>query len=220
MSKRKIFDFLRDLRENNSKEWMDAHRERYHAAKEIWLEEVALYLKRLRKHDPKLVAVRPKDTIMRINNNNMFHPDKPTYKDSFGFDPHKGMDQPSFYLHVSPSGSFIAGGLWHPDRDQLKKVREAIDYDGEHLKELMAGEEVQAFFGGFDEDPDALKTSPRDYASDHRHIDLLRRKNFTVMREVTQQAVLADDFVDTVERGFLAMQPLLGYLERALDFEP
>lgn len=219
MNKRKIFDFLRDLRENNSKEWMDDNRERYHEAKEIWLEEVALYLKRLRKYDPKLEAVRPKDTIMRINNNNMFHPDKPTYKDSFGFDPHKGMDKPSFYLHVSPSGSFIAGGLWHPDRDQLQKVREAIDYDGEKLKELMAGNEVQSFFGGFDEDPDALKTSPRDYDIEHRHIDLLRRKNFTVMREVNQKEVLEDDFVDTVERGFLAMQPMLQYLERAIDFE-
>jgi uncharacterized protein (TIGR02453 family) len=219
MNKRKIFDFLRDLRENNAKEWMDANRERYHEAKAIWLDEVALYLERLRKHDPKLIAVEPKGTIMRINNNNVFHPDKPTYKDSFGFDPHKGMNRPSFYLHVSPSGSFIAGGLWHPDRDQLKKVREAIDYDGQKLKLLMEQAAMQEFFGGFDADPDALKTSPRDYDIEHRHIDLLRRKNFTVMREVTQEEVLADDFIDTVERGFLTMQPMLAYLELAINFE-
>ena len=29
MSKRKIYEFLRDLSENNSKRWMDANRDRY-----------------------------------------------------------------------------------------------------------------------------------------------------------------------------------------------
>jgi uncharacterized protein (TIGR02453 family) len=154
MSKHKIFDFLQGLRENNSKEWMDENRQRYHEAKDIWLEEVAGFLKRLSPHDSTIEKLSPKQTIMRINNNNMFHPDKPTYKDSFGFDPYKGRNRPAFYVHLSPSGSFLYGGLWRPDSDALKKMREAIDYDGEELMKIVgntstccAGRTLRSFGG-------------------------------------------------------------------------
>lgn len=219
MDKRKIFSFLSDLRDNNDKAWMDENRPRYHEAKDIWLNEVTRYLNRLAQHDPEFEHLPPKKTIMRINNNNVFHPDKPTYKSHFGFDPYKGRNRPAFYLHVSPDGCFLAGGLWHPDAEPLKLVREAIDYDGEALKKIVSTSAFTAFYGGLEADADALKTSPKGYGKDHRHIDLLRRKNFTVMRELTQAEVLAPDFVDTLEEGFILMNPFLAYLRRALAFE-
>jgi len=219
MSKHKIFDFLSDLRENNAKEWMDEHRDRYHEAKAIWLEEIAVFLKRLAKHEPELGKLPPKKTIMRINNNYVFHPDKPTYKDHFGFDPYKGRNRPAFYLHVSPGNNFLAGGLWHPDPEALKKLREAIDYNGADLKKRMRKKAFRAFFGTFDEDADALKTSPAGYTRDHEHIDLLRRKNFTVTRRLTREEILSDDLVDVIEEGFVVMRGFLGYLREAVEFE-
>ncbi len=219
MSKRKIFDFLRDLRENNSKEWMDENRERYHEAKQIWLEEVGLFLERLAKQSPALGKIRPRDTIMRINNNNVFHPDKPTYKDSFGFDPDKGREKASFYLHCSPSGSFIAGGVYHPGSEALKKLRSAIDYDGEKFKKIIRKKEFTNFFGGLYTEDELLKTSPRDYSADHPHIDLLRRKSITVVHNLTQEEMISDDLVDTVEEAYRVMRPFNQYLERALGFE-
>lgn len=219
MNKRKIFDFLRDLREHNSKEWMDENRQRYHEAKAIWLEEVAGYLKRLAQHDPTIEKLPPKKTIMRINNNNMFHPDKPTYKDSFGFDPYKGRNRPAFYVHLSPSGSFLYGGLWRPDAEALKKIREAIDYNGHELRKIVEKNSFQDFFGGLDDDAEALKTSPQGYSSDHPHIELLRRKNLTISRPLTQEEIISPDFVDTVEQGFVEMAPFLAYLRQAVEFE-
>lgn len=218
MSKRQIFDFLRDLRENNSKEWMDEHRQRYHNAKDAWLEEVDRYLKRLSQHDARLEKLKPKECIMRINNNNVFHPDKPTYKDNFGFDPYRGPGQVSFYLHLSPSGSFVAGGLYHPDRDQLKAVREAIDYDGHKLQKLMAKRDFDDYFGGFGETDDALKTSPRDYSIDHEHIEMLRLKSFVVLHDLTQEEIISDDFIDELEKAFVLIQPFNDYLRKAINF--
>ena len=216
MNKRPIFDFLRGLRANNSKDWMDAHREEYHAAKAIWLDEVQPYLERLGPYDTHIDMLEPKQTIMRINNNNVFHPEKPTYKHHFGFDPYKGKDNPAFYVHLEPGNSFIAGGVWHPTPGALKALRGAIDYDGEKLQEIVAAPDFAAYFGGWDEDAQALKTSPRDYDESHRHIELLRRKNFTVTHEVTQEEVLADNFVDEVERAFRLLQPFNAYLRRAI----
>lgn len=217
MSKRQIFDFLRDLRDNNSKDWMDENRDRYHTAKASWLEEVDAMLQRLRKHDPSLEKIVPKECIMRINNNNVFHPDKPTYKDNFGFDPYRGRGRVSFYVHVSPSGSFIGGGLYHPDRDQLKSIREAIDYDGHELKKLMDNNKFHDYFGGFGATEDALKTSPRDYDAEHEHIEMLRLKSFVVMHDITQKEIISPDFVDEVEKAFLLMQPFNDYLRKAIS---
>lgn len=219
MSKRKIYDFLGDLRENNSKEWMDENRERYHEAKDSWLKEVAVYLERLKKYDPEIAALKPKQCIMRINNNNVFHPDKPTYKDSFGFDPYKGRGRVSFYFHLSPSGSFIAGGLYHPSPEQLRKMRAAIDYNGQQLLDIVNAPAFNDFFGGFSETEDALKTSPQGYDQAHEHIELLRLKNYVVLREVTQKEVIADDFVETIEKAYRLMQPFNAYLREAVEFE-
>lgn len=218
MNKRKIYDFLRDLKENNSKEWMDANRKRYHEAKQIWLAEIDGMLKRLAKYDPKLGKMRPKETIMRINNNRRFHPEKPVYRDNFAFSP-SGRHDPAFYIHLSPSESFIGGGLYRPDNAILKKVRDAIDYNGDKLLSIVKENAFREFYGGLSDDPDKLKTSPQGYDQEHRHIELLRRKNFTAIHPVTQKEMISDEFIDIVEQAFVTLQPLNAYLKRAIDFE-
>lgn len=218
MSKRKIYSFLRDLTDNNSKEWMDANRKRYHEAKDIWLEEVVQILKRLSKYDPLMEKMNPKKTIFRIVNNRMFHPDRPVYKDNFAFSP-SAKEDPSFYVHLSPKESFVGGGYYRPDNTQLKKIRAAIDYDGEAFLKMVYKKSFVDFYGGLSEDPDQLKTSPRDYSADHRHIELLRRKNFVAIRPLRQKEVVSDDFIDILEKAYVELQPMNAYLKNAVDFE-
>lgn len=218
MNKRKIYTFLRDLSDNNSKEWMDEHRDRYHKAKDIWLNEIQLILDRLAKHDARYASIRPKDTIMRINNNRMFHPDRPVYKDNFAFSP-SGKDEPTLYVHVSPQESFVGGGLHHPDNATLKKIRAAFDYDGGQFRKIVEASSFQEFFGGLAEDPDKLKTSPQGYDQDHEHIDLLRHKNLTAIRSLTQKEVISDELVDIVEQAYLELKPFNDYLARAMTVE-
>ncbi|MEM1120959.1 MAG: DUF2461 domain-containing protein [Bacteroidota bacterium] len=216
MSKRKIYQFLRDLSDNNSKEWMDENRNRYQEAKEIWLAEIARILKRLSQHDAHFETIDPKSTIMRINNNRMFHPDKPIYKDHFAFSP-TGKDNTALHVSISPKSSWIGGGLHRPDNDVLKKVRSAIDYDGEKLLAIARKKSFQEFFGGLSEDEQKLKTSPKGYPKDHEHIELLRRKNFTAIHHFTQAEVISDEFVDLVEKAYLELKPLNDYFNRALE---
>lgn len=219
MSKKKILDFLRDLSKNNSKEWMDENRKRYHEAKEIWLDEIALILERISKYDDQFAHIPPKKTIMRINNNRQFHPNKPVYKDSFGCAPVQDMYQPSFYIHISPEDAFIGGGLHKPPSDTIKKMRSAIDYNGKELTRIINEKGFQDFFGGWSDDPDMLKTSPRGYDADHPQIDLLRRKNFTAMRPLTQKEFLSKNFVDLAEQAFVTLQPMNQYLLEATTFD-
>ncbi|MEZ5007159.1 MAG: DUF2461 domain-containing protein [Chitinophagales bacterium] len=218
MSKQKIYNFLRDLTANNSKEWMDQNRKYYLEAKEIWLDQISLILKRLSIHDPKMGQLEPKKTIMRINTNRRFHPDKPIYKDNFAFSP-STMNEAAFYIHISPKETFIGGGFHNPDNTILKKIRDAIDYDGDQFKKIIASKEFQDFYGGLPEDPNQLKTSPRGFSEDHKHIDLLNRKSFTGIKPLTQKEFLSDHFIDLVEQSFVTIQPFNAYLQKAVDFE-
>lgn len=219
MNKQLILDFLSDLSANNSKEWMHANKKRYQEAKTIWISEVEQILQRLAKHDAAFERVEPKRTLMRITNNRRFHPNKPLYRDNFACAPVDDMFKPSFYIHISPTESFIGGGLYRPPTENLHKVRAAIDYDGERLKAIAATPDFQAFFGGLSEDSDQLKSSPRGYSVDHLHIDLLRRKNFTAIRPVSSEEFVSDEFINLAEEAFLTLKPMNDYLLQAIEFE-
>ena len=219
MSKNKIFAFLRDLSANNSKDWMDANRKRYHEAKAIWLEEIDLILRRLVTHDPTFEQIRPKETLMRITNNRRFQPDKPLYRDHFSCSPGTDLTQAGFYIHISPNGSFIGGGVYRPPADVLQKIREGIDYDGQRLKEIISSAPFIDMFSGLDEDEHQLKTAPRGFPKDHPHIDLLRRKSFTSIVPLTEEQVLAEEFPALAERAYVSLRPMCEYLNRAVNFE-
>lgn len=219
MSKKIIYEFLRDLSENNSKEWMHANKSYYHRAKERWLQEVEVLLHRLAKYDSRFEKVPPKKCIFRITNNRQFHKDRPLYRDNFGFAPVEDMYEPSIYVFVSPKETFVGGGLHKPPSKNLKKVREGIDYDGEKLREIIEGKDFKEFFGGLDHYDDHLKTGPRGYDYEHRNIDLLCYKSFTVRHPVSRKEFLSNDFVDIVEKAYLLLRPMNEYLHQAISFE-
>jgi hypothetical protein len=96
-----ILDFLKDLNQNNSKEWMDANRDKYIAAKECWLNEVQKILRMLCRYDNDyFIRFDPKKCISRITNNRMYNPNLPLYKDYFSF---SIMDKSDMFspLHIS-----------------------------------------------------------------------------------------------------------------------
>jgi len=215
MNMRKLFDFLRDLQRNNSKEWMDEHRDEYEAVRDDFIAFLNKINEALKAVDPDYQHTPGKTAIHRINNNLLYHPDKPTYKDHFGGSLDQAKNRSDFYLHIGVNGSFIAGGFYHPSNPTLKKIRDAIDYDGEKLKEIINDPSFQETFDLLEEDK--LKTSPKGYSQDHRHIALLRLKNFAVSHSVTQKEVIAEDFKDRVLRVYEEMLPFRRYLDRAVS---
>ncbi len=220
VGKEYIFNFLRDLSNNNSKEWMDENRSRYETAKERWIEEVRLLLQRLSKHDSYFDGISPKSTLMRINNDIRFNPNKPIYKDYFTFSPMK-KGEPIAKIHLSTgiSWSFLGGGLYKPEKAELKKFRDAIDYDGDEFLEIINSKDFQGFFGGLSEDVDKLKTSPQGYPNDHEHIELLRYKSIIAQAKLTQKIVVSDGFVDYVEEAYLKLRPFTDYLIKVISVE-
>ncbi len=213
-----IFRFLRDLRTNNSKEWMDENRDRYETAKEYWIDQCQSILNTLAEHDSKYGKITPKSTIGKINNNLMYHPEKPTYKDYFSCEPSKELkDGPSFYIHMGPGQSFIAGGFYRPDKEKLDSIRKAVATNGERLKEILESKSFKDYYGTLDRKDDKLKTSPQGYDKDHKYIELLNFKSFTVSHDLTNEEVEGDHYVDKIEEAFKIIKPFNDFLAEAME---
>ncbi|MEL6918153.1 MAG: DUF2461 domain-containing protein [Bacteroidota bacterium] len=211
----RLFNFLQELEHNNSKEWMDIHRKRYHLIRNdliLWLDDMDATLAEI---DDDYYATPGKKGINRINNNLMFHPHKPIYKDHFGAGLDKAPNSADFYLEFGIQGSMLAGGLWRPAPKTLRSIREAIDYDGEEFKNIINKKSFKTTFGALYED-EKLKMAPKGFSNDHPYIDLLRNKTFAVAQRFPNTHVLKNNFKDKVIEVYMEMLPFRRYLNKAI----
>lgn len=216
MNFERLFDFLEILNKNNSKEWMDEHRSQYETVKADyvnWLEDLDL---KLSKIDEDYYSSSGKKAINRINNNLLYHPNKPTYKDHFGAGLDKRPKTGDFYIHLGIDEIFVAGGFYKPKSEYLKSIREAIDYNGDEFKDIINSKTFRNHFGGLMEDVDQLKTAPKGFSQNHKHIDLLRLKSFAAMKPFERKDVLTEDFKNKVIETYRAMLPFRRYLNKAV----
>jgi len=210
-----LFIFLKDLQQNNHKEWMDANRKRYNTIRNEYLSWLVNLDMELAEIDPDYYPTPRKKILNRINNNLLYHPNKPVYKDNFGAGLDKRPNTSDFYIHLGLSECFLAGGFYRPKPDLLKSIRDAIDYDGEVLKDIMNKPGFKSMFGGFIKD-DELKTTPKGYPRDHEHIDMLRQKTFAVMHNLSEEQIYAADFKTHIKKVYLEMLPFRRYLNKAV----
>ena len=215
MSFYKLFEFLRDLNRNNNKEWMDEHRKEYHEVRDFYIEWLNQMDIKLAQIDPEYSPTTGKQAINRINNNLLFHPNKPVYKDHFGAGLDKEKGKGDFYIHIGINESFVAGGFYKPEKKKLDSIRAAIDYNGDEFKKILNKKSFKDTFGGL-MDEEKLKTSPKGYSQDHEHIELLRNKSFAVMHSLTQKEIMQDDFQDKLIDIYKEMLPFRKYLNHAV----
>ncbi len=211
-----FFRFLRELKANNRREWFEANKQRYEAeVKGPMLRFIAEFGARLRtvsKHfdaDPRPVG----GSMFRIYRDTRFAKDKSPYKTAVAAHfPHraggKDVHAPGFYLHLAPGSSMGGGGLWHPDGPALKQVRDRIVDRPKDWKEVATS---GITIGG-----DTLKRPPAGYAAEHPFVSDLKRKDFYVMAEFSDQDVCAADFLDRYLAACRTAAPLVRFLTRAV----
>lgn len=211
-----LIHFLKELQKNNNKEWMDDNRKWYKEVRDDFIEWLDKMNAKIAAIDDDYFDTPGKKGINRINNNLMFHPNKPIYKDHFGAGLDKRPNTGDFYIEIGIERSLFAGGLWRPDPKRLHSIREAIDYNGEELVKIMNGPSFKRTFGRLYEDA-KLTHAPKGYSNDHVNIDLLRNKTFAVAHQFSTNEVLQDDFGKKVIAVYTEMMPFRRYLNQAIQ---
>lgn len=218
MLKKETLHFIKEVAENNNREWFAIHKPRYEEAKTDVLNMVSLLIPELAKVDPLLSAeADPKKSLMRIYRDVRFSKNKDPYKNNFGmwFSVKKGGNEPGYYLHIQPGKSFIAGGYWMPDAPHLKLIRQEIDYNVEEFKEII---NTQDFKNNFHLGTgNSLKNAPKGYDPADPNIEFLKLKSFEASMSIGDEEFFKPTLVDKLISSFKAVHPLVVFLRNAIE---
>ncbi len=208
----KGFGFLSGLAENQSKDWFEAHRADYEAELR---QPMAALLEAIgfafAVHEIDL-ACDPKRAIFRIHRDVRFSKDKRPYKTHIGASLTRSGEKLApglVYIHIDPTGSFLAAGCYRPEPPILHKLRVRMRDRPEEILEIVArlAEKGLSF-----EDEETLTRMPRGFedVADEDIVSLLKLKSLITRRPVPQDiATDGDKLIADIVAFALAVHPLL-----------
>ena len=216
----KAFTFLRKLSRNNNREWFEKNKPSYLEIKSEFELFVADLLHEMIPIDESLAGLDPKKLVFRIYRDIRFSKDKTPYKAhlSAGLSASgKGTGVPGYYFQIEPGNkSMIAAGLYLPSPENLAKIRQEIDYNGERLNAILNEKTFKKTFGKLWEE-DKLKTMPKGYAKDHRYIEFLKLKSFLVLHSFSDSDVMDKKFLNKLVNAMKSAKPLNEFLTEGLS---
>ena len=218
-----LITFLRQLAKNNNREWFQKNKDRYESeVREPLLKFIEAFEPRLEKISPHFVADARKvgGSLFRIYRDTRFSHDKRPYKThagvQFRHERAKDVHAPGFYLHIEPRQAFIGVGIWHPDSDTLKLLRDAIV---ENPAKWKRAKSAKSFAAEFDLAGDSLKRAPKGYDPDHPLIEDLRRKDFIAVTKLKERDLVAPGFLDRFTKTCTVATPFMRFLAEACGLE-
>lgn len=218
------FRFLRSLAKNNSREWFHDHKDAYERdVREPFLTLIGDLQAPLAKISTNYRADTRKvgGSLFRIHRDTRFSNDKQPYKPwqgaRFFHERRNEVHAPSFYMHVQPGDCFAGGGMWHPESDALKKIRDFLVDNPEAWKRATRS---KAFRDRFEFWGESLTRPPRGFDATHELIDDLKRKDFACGTGFDEKLACSAELLPWLVETFKRVAPMVDYLcaSQELDF--
>jgi uncharacterized protein (TIGR02453 family) len=208
-------DFLIKLKKNNNREWFNACKDEYQKELSLMESFAGALLKNLNVHD-EIETPSGKKSLHRIYRDTRFSQDKTLYKThwSGSFRRATKYRRGGYHFHIAPGNSFIAGGFWAPVPQDLKLIRDDIAFDPAPLRKILKSKSFVSMFKTLK--GEQLKTAPKGYDASHEAIDLLRHKQFLLIRPFSDKEVLSKQFLKEASLTFKAMRPFFDYMSEVL----
>lgn len=223
MISKEAIQFSNDLRENNNTPWMHANKARYENYKKDYHFFINSLLTEMKKLDPSLEPLEVKNCTFRINRDIRFSKDKTPYKTHIAtwFSTNKiRKNSPGYYVHFEEGKSFIAGGIWGPEPEDVKKIRKEIAFFYEDLDKIISNPDFKKEFVEITRDENfLLKNVPKGYDSNHPAAEHLKLKSFTCSQRIEDNLFSKKEFSVTIAKKLIALKEFNQFLNRALDTE-
>ena len=212
---RKTLEFLKKLERNNNRIWFQENKAQYEQSYTEMIKFAEDVTYELSSYD-YLEPISPKKSLFRIYRDVRFGKDKTPYKTHWGgFLKREGAEnRGGYYYQVGPNGSYVIGGFFGPNKEDLMLIRKHLAQDSSELRKLIKSKTFSAFFGTLK--GSQLKTAPRGFDKDHPDVDLLRYKQFMVRHDFTSEEVNSKDFSKIVAKAFHQMRPFFDYMSELL----
>jgi len=220
MNIQNILQFLEELKINNNREWFAENKGRYDAIR-IYFEKLSKELiHEISGFDEEIKHVEVKDCVFRIYRDTRFSHDKTPYKTHFGvFIASAGgrkSQRGGYYLHLDPDGCFVAAGVWCPQPDLLKALRQSVYDNIDELNEIRRNPDFSRYFNDFYSE-DKLKTVPRGFPKDFPDAELLKLKHYMVEYKLDGEVLKGDNLIQYIAGIVKSAYPLNRFLNYTVD---
>lgn len=204
--------FLLDLKKNNNREWFNEHKLEFKAVQSQAKDFYHAIKDNLNKQD-EIENFK----LFRIYRDVRFSKDKTPYQPHFaGSFSRTGKElRGGYYLRIRPGESFLAGGFWAPNKEDLFRIRKEFEFDASEIRKIISEKKFVSVFGDVLEGEE-LKTAPRGFDKEHPNLDLIRKKGYIAVRKFTDKEVLDNNFLSVVEDSFLTLRPFFNYMSEVL----
>jgi len=207
----KIFDFFKDLKNNNNRVWFLKNKSSFNPNQEqvkIFGEMVKDRLNNFDNID--------KFKLFRIYRDVRFSKNKTPYKTHFGLTWHRTKPKlrGGYYLHIENKRSFLACGFWAPIPQDLKRIRDEISHDSRELKSILFDNEFQSVWGQLK--GDEVKTAPRGFDKNHPDIELIKKKQYILTINLTNNDVCSENLIERIEQVLFKVKPFVDYMSEVL----
>jgi uncharacterized protein (TIGR02453 family) len=204
--------FIVELALNNDRSWFQPRKGEYERLLKEPLEALCLALGgRFEKAGLPLTADAARSPF-RIYRDVRFSADKSPYKThvaaSFPWTGQGG--GVGAYFHFQPGDMFAGGGMWHPEPAQLAAWRRTVDSNPGAVNAVLENPSFVSTFGKVS--GDSLKRVPMGFAADHPGADLLKLKDVTFGRRLSDAEALSPNLPDLLVETYAAAVPFLRLL--------
>jgi uncharacterized protein (TIGR02453 family) len=223
MISKEALQFIEDLKVNNNTDWMHQNKKRYENFKKDYHLSIASVLEEMKPLDRSLEPLEVKNCTFRINRDIRFSKDKSPYKTNIGIwlSANKNVkNSPGYYIHYEKDASFLAGGVWCPEVNELKKIRKEIAFFYDDLNEIVNNKEFVKEYKQISRDENnVLKKAPKDFEINHPAIEFLKLKSFTASQKIEDNLFNDVNFATIISKKLITLKPLNNFLTRALETE-
>jgi len=210
----KALAFLRELKENNDREWFQPRKDEYEA---LLRGPTMATVEALNQVLPPEYVTDPGKSVYRIYRDTRFGEDKTPYKTHVGallWHQRLGKDGGAgLYFHLSTDEFLIAAGLYHCSNELLLKVRNHIAAEHAALTKLLRRKPVREMFGEIQ--GDKLTRPPRGFDPAHPAIEYLKMKDFLLETTMAPEVALQADAFVVLKRHLVELIPFVSFLNRA-----
>mgnify|MGYP005609788905 FL=1 len=217
-----VMTFLNGILKNNNRPWFQEHKDLYLKAQNHINEMTVELIDGISKFDSSIKNLSVKDCTYRIYRDIRFSPDKRPYKTHMGIyvcTQGKKSGLAGYYLHFEADGSEYLGlnglytGMYNPDKNALKNIREDICYDGAAFEDAIKKAK------NFTLDTScSLSKTPKDFPKDSPYDYLLRLKQYNLIQPLPDGMLHSKRLIEWALEEFKSSLDFNNLLNRAATF--
>ena len=210
--------FLRALKRNNRREWFQPRKEIYETQVKAPMVELVTAVNSAMVRFAPMYTRDPRAAIFRVYRDTRFSNDKTPYKTHIGaIFPRQGMGKlegAGLYFHVSSEEIEIAGGVYMPEPEVLRLIRQHLADHGDEFRAIVRGRTLRKLLGEVEGEKAAR--IPKGFACDHPEADLIRYKQVLFDLTLDPAVAATPKLLPEIVSRFRAMAPFIEFLNRPL----